>query len=241
MHRQGGTAAAKRTKAAFLEAFGHDHGRDRWDIRKLGPFDAEIGEPIEDRLAAAELTYGVRPFCGWWFCDADEDSVPWSELEKAHARLDGIDSHGPKVAKLARAYVNVHYWGGARNSYEELERELLRPVLPKKVPSPSPGRAEALRSEYLVEAEALRKRYLGEIRGRAIHAVAAKPVWDGNNRRELQAAIRIGRSYGWKASAIAAALVLTGAEKVGPKDPSRRRSGFAAVVHAVEAAAKRLK
>jgi hypothetical protein len=214
--------STKGTKAAFLAAFGH--GPDYHD--RFGLFVAPRPRPADviawKRAAAADLPQ-TDGSCGWWWCKAPADSVPWSELEKAHKRLTNIDPHGPHVAELGNEYARVRDWAKERDPYEILSAALAGAKLPDDC-----------------DAAKLRRECLETIRQRHRHAMVARG--EGKARKPLQAAITLGRSWGWDPPTIAAALALTGAEKPGLFDEAKpRHSGFAAVVRTVEAAAKRLK
>jgi hypothetical protein len=216
--------AKKGTKAAFLAAFGHDADyHRRFDVDTAGP--KVVGAITMKRQSAADLPV-LASGCGWWWCTSEADSVPWSELQKAHERLvqAGIDPHGPHVAELGNEHARVREWAKERDPYEILGAAL--EGVRDKVPSES-------------DAGKLRRECLETIRQRHRHAMVSKG--EGNSRKPLQAAIVLGKSWGWDYPKIAAALVLTGAEKVGPKDPSRPISGFAAIVDLVRKAGARLK
>jgi hypothetical protein len=190
---------AENAKAAFLEAFGH--GADyhaRFDPA-AGAEPEAVGAFTFGRFAASGLTGDIG--CGWWFCSAEADSVNWLEMEKALACLlrAGIDPHGRDVARLGSEYSRVSGWASERDAYQVL-RESLR-SLRGKLPSTS-------------DAERLRKNWLAELAPLHRNAFDAKPLDSGRANLARQAVIAAAKPAGWKPQHVAAALALTGAEKL---------------------------
>jgi hypothetical protein len=197
---------AEGEKAAFLRNFGHDadyHVRFNLYGREM---PVELGniaerEIAEHRQQAAWLTYRSQSCCGWWFCSATGNDVSWKELDKALACLDkeGIDPHGAQVAELGYAWANTKGWAMESAAAEKFER-----VLAKLCKTTSHHWA----------LELIRQDAYAALKMRLSQTRAAKPFNARRTNQARQKAIKLGTSWGWTSSAIAAALVLTGAERM---------------------------
>ena len=190
---------AENGKAAFLEAFGHGADYHQRFDPLAGAKPEIVGAVTVPRFFASGLTGSTG--CGWWFCRADADSVNWLELAKAVAclRRAGIDPHGLDVARLGNEHARVRGWAVERNAYQVL-RESLR-SLGGKLPETS-------------DAERLRKKWFAELTPLHRNAFEAKPLDSGRANPARQAVIAAAKPAGWNYSHVAAALVLTGAEKL---------------------------
>jgi hypothetical protein len=198
--RQDPANAAEKTKAAFLEAFGHGAGYHQRFDPLAGAEPEVLGAVTLRRFAASGRTAGAMG-CGWWFCAADADSVSWVELAKAVKCLlrAGIDPHGGDVARLGNEHARVSSWAAERDPYKVL-RESLRSLRGKL---PSISDAERLRKEWFTKVDALHRGTLG-----------LKPLDSGRTNHARQSVIAAAKPKGWKPEHVAAALVLTGAEKL---------------------------
>jgi hypothetical protein len=183
---------AEKAKAAFLETFGH-----------------HFAPPTEaQRFATKYCLAENQPFtatvCGWWFlcCPEIVGKKQWQDLAAAAGvfkRLALLD-HLPLAAKLGNTYCVAGGWGCERPHYEKLLSALNGCV---GLPDDS-------------DAERLRREWLDTLKTRLGHASKFNPRRKGSGgsaNHALKAASEEAAAAGWPPDALAAALLLNGADR----------------------------
>jgi hypothetical protein len=182
--------ATENAEAVFLEDFGPT----------TGPF-----------MGGRDCTHihfpGKRPSDfleseGWWFVSHPGHVKSWADLGAALAALRrlGIDPHGHSVARLGYTYELANGWGVERAPYERLHSALTGCV---GLPDDS-------------DAARLRHEWLDTLKNRLGHASKASPRRQGSGgsaNHALRAASEEAANAGWPPDALAAVLLLTGADR----------------------------
>lgn len=223
--RSGGVAA-RSARDLFYAEFGHsdsDHRAATKETIDLSP--EEFGAAVQRAGVGGNDGGGGLDFCGWWWCrEKDHARVPWGDLRIANDILlnAGIDPRSRVVANIAGLPQLGDAWASERSGFEVLERALAR----------LDGSLKRL--DLTGSATKLRDKWRAELAPLLRNARDAKPSAGRSGGGAVKAADRramvMARDLGWSSDALAAALLLTGAD----------RSGFSALRARLRVAMSRL-